>query len=48
MAKAITPFEAYKGGYPNLTRLRVFGCAAYPINTLEKFPSKFEPRSKQG
>lgn len=48
MAKAITPSEAYKGGYPNLTRLRVFGCAAYPINTLEKFPSKFESRSKQG
>lgn len=48
MAEAITPFEAYKGGYPDLTRLRVFGCAAYPINTREKFPSKFESRSKQG
>lgn len=48
MSKAVTPFEAYKKAYPDLTKLRVFGATAYPINTLEKFPKKFDPRSKRG
>lgn len=47
-ATAITPFEAYWNAQPNHTKLRVFGCSAYPINTLEKFPSKFDARAKAG
>ena len=48
MSKAVTPFEAYKKAHPDLTKLRIFGATAYPINTLEKFPKKFDSRSKQG
>ena len=48
LATAITPYEAYKGTVPKLTSLRVFGCAAFPINTKEKHPRKFDSRMKPG
>src|SRR5271155_3929388 len=48
LSRAVTPFEAYKEALPNLSKLRVFGCAAMPNNTKEKHPKKFDPRFKPG
>ena len=32
----------------NLTRLKVFGCAATILNHLDKFPKKYKARSIEG
>src|SRR6266487_3600785 len=41
-----TPMEAYTGRKPAVSKLRVFGCAAYPVNPKETHPKKYEPRFK--
>ena len=41
-----TPIEAFTGRKPAVSKLRVFGCAAYPINPKETHPKKYEPRFK--
>jgi hypothetical protein len=48
LSKTVTPFKAYKEALPDLTRLRVLGCAAMPNNTKEKHPKKFDPWFKPG
>ena len=48
LAKANTPFEAYKEAIPNLSKLQVFGCIAMPINSLQKHLKKFDLRFKVG
>lgn len=42
----ITPSEKYSGHKPDLSKLRVFGCAAYPALSLATFPKKYDPRFK--
>ena len=42
----ITPSEIYSGRRPNLSKLRVFGCAAYPILPLATFPNRNSSRLK--
>ena len=41
---ARTPFEAYNGHKPDVSHLRTFGCAAYPLNSIERMPRKYDPR----
>ena len=41
---ARTPFEAYYSHKPDVSRLRTFGCAAYPLNSIERMPRKYDPR----
>ena len=40
---AETPFEAFKHAKPNVSKLKVFGCAAWPLR-MERFLSKSESR----
>lgn len=42
----ITLWHAYTGKLPEFTRLAVLGCAANPLNTLEKHPKKMAFRHK--
>jgi hypothetical protein len=46
LALAKTPYEAYRESLPDFTQLRVFGCAAWPNNSKDKHPEKFDPRIK--
>ena len=41
-----TPFEAFTGRKPAVSKLRVFGCVVYPVNPKETHPKKYEPRFK--
>jgi hypothetical protein len=41
-----TPFKAFTDRKPAVSKLRVFGCAAYPINPKETYPKKYDPRFK--
>jgi hypothetical protein len=41
---ARTPFEAYYNGKPDVSNLRTVGCAAYPLNSIERLPRKYAPR----
>jgi hypothetical protein len=41
-----TPYEAYTGRKPKLDTLRIWGCAAYPFNALDRRSRKNEPRTR--
>jgi hypothetical protein len=44
--KKKTPIEAYTGEKPMIRKLRIFGCAVYPIVPKELHPPKHDPRIK--
>ena len=44
-ATAKTPFESYYGIKPDVSNLRIFGCAAYPLNSMERMPGKYVSRT---
>lgn len=46
--KDMTTFESIHGNPPNLSHLRVFGCAAYVHNTKPRRKNKFGDRSRKG
>ena len=41
---AETPYESYNLRKPDVRNLRVFGCAAYPHNSLQRMPAHMDPR----
>ena len=41
-----TPYEAYYERKPNLQKLRVWGCVAFPLNLAGRTKSTYEPRIK--
>jgi hypothetical protein len=43
----VIPYEAYTGQRPNFKNLKVWGCAAYPVDSLEKKPPNWQPRTRQ-
>jgi hypothetical protein len=42
----ITPYEAYTGRKPKLDTLRIWGCAAYPLNASERRARSNDPRTR--
>ena len=48
VATAITPYMAYTGVLPDFSKLKVFGCKAYPRKSEAQYFKKFEPRIKAG
>jgi hypothetical protein len=45
-SEAHTPLQAFTDRKPNLGVLRVWGCAAYPLNSLERMPRTWDPRTR--
>jgi hypothetical protein len=45
-SEAYTPLQAYTDRRPDFSVLRVWGCAAYPLNSLERMPRTWDPRTR--
>ena len=43
---AKTPFESYYGIKPDVSNLRIFGYAAYPLNSIGRMPGKYVSRTQ--